>query len=349
MAIDSQRLDALVGQLVGDYGATISSALVVIGDRLGLYETLASGERTPAELAAQTATSERFAADWLVNQAASGYVTHDPERGTFRLSPEQALLFADPNGPLSAAGGFQVITAAVRSLDRVEAELRNGGRVPWGEHHPDLFEGTRRFFEPGYVQNLVSAWLPALDGVVEKLQAGAAVADVGCGFGASTLLMARAFPTSTFTGFDNHPPSIEAARASALAQGVPENVRFDVADASSYPGTYDLVAFFDCFHDMGHLDEVARHVADALNPGGSLMLVEPMAGRTTADNLNPVGRIYAGASVLICSPNAMALGGPAIGTIATDDAIGSILLRNGFSQFRRATETPFNRVFEARR
>jgi len=347
-AIDEERLNALIGQLLGDYGATISSALVLLGDRLGLYEQLAKGSLTADQLARSAGTTERFAADWLVNQAASGYVTHDPASGSFSLSAEQALLFADPNAPVSAPGGFQVLTAAVRSVDRIEAAVRAGEGVPWGAHHEDLFEGTRRFFEPGYVASLVSEWLPALDGVTAKLEAGADVADIGCGFGASTILMANAFPASRFVGYDFHGPSVDAARSATSTRARHGNVTFEVADGRTYPGSFDLIAFFDCFHDMGRLDEVARHAASALRPGGSVMLVEPMAGASPAENLNPVGRIFSGASVLICSPNATADGGPPLGTIATDEEIGRILLANGFGSFRRAMETPFNRIFEAR-
>lgn len=346
--IDEAQLNGLIGQLLGDYGATISSALVLLGDRLGLYGELAKRAMTPAELAGAVGASERFATDWLVNQAASGYVTHDAATGRYGLTPEQALLFSDPNAPVSAPGGFQLLTAAVRSVDRIEAALRAGHGVPWGEHHADLFEGTRRFFEPGYIASLVSEWLPALDGVTAKLEAGALVADVGCGYGASTILMANAFPASSFIGFDNHPPSVEAARAAAAQRATARNVSFEVFDGRSYPGSFDLIAFFDCFHDMGRLDEVARHATRALQPDGTVMLVEPMAGASAAENLNPVGRIFSAASVLICSPNATADGGPALGTVATDDEIGAVLLANGFRTFRRATETPFSRVFEAR-
>ncbi len=352
--IDQARIEAFMGRVVGDFGSVMSAALVVIGDKLGLYKAMAgAGPLTPAELARRTTTSERYVRDWLVNQAASGYVDYDPTTGQYTLPDEHALALADEDSPAFVAGGFQNLTAIIKAEPRIAEAFRTGGGLPWGEHDPGVFVGTERFFRPGYAANLVAHWIPALDGVEAKLAAGATVADVGCGHGASTIILARAYPRSRFFGFDNHAPSIARARQAAAEGGVAERVVFEVADATDYPGgDYDLIAFFDCFHDLGDPVGAARHAHAALAPDGALLLVEPMAGERVEDNLNPVGRIFSAASVLICTPNALASGASAdtaLGTIATEERLRAALAVGGFRRFRRATATPFNRVFEVRK
>ena len=352
--IDQAKLEAFMGRVVGDFGSTISSALVVIGDRLGLYKAMAgAGPLTPVQLAERTGTSERYVRDWLVNQAASDYVDYDPATGRYALPDEHALALADEQSPAFVAGGFQNLTSIIKAEPRIAEAFRSGGGMLWGEHDHGVFEGTERFFRPGYVANLVEQWIPALDGVAEKLTAGATVADVGCGHGASTIIFAQAFPNSRFFGFDNHAPSIARARQAAAEAGVAERALFAVADATDYPGgDYDLIAYFDCFHDLGDPVGAARHASETLAPDGTLLVVEPMAGERVEDNLNPVGRIFSAASVLICTPNALASGADAataLGTLATDQQLRAALAAGGFSHFRRATETPFNRVFEVRR
>jgi SAM-dependent methyltransferase len=352
--IDQAKLEAFMGRVVGDFGSVMSSALVVIGDKLGLYKAMAgAGPLTPAELALRTITSERYVRDWLVNQAASGYVDYDPENGSYTLPDEHALALADENSPAFVAGGFQNLTAIIKAETRIARAFRTGGGLLWGEHDPGVFEGTERFFRPLYTANLVARWIPALDGVEARLAAGATVADVGCGHGASTIILAQAYPRSRFFGFDNHAPSIVRARQAAAEAGVDERVVFAVAEAGDYPGgDFDLIAFFDCFHDLGDPVGAARHAHAALAPDGALLVVEPMAGECVEDNLNPVGRIFSAASVLICTPNALASGASAdtaLGTIATEESLRAALAAGGFSRFRRATSTPFNRVFEVRK
>jgi SAM-dependent methyltransferase len=350
-AIDEERINAFVGKAVGEFGVIASAALVVIGDRLGLYRGLAEGgPQTPAELAARTGTTERYIREWLLNQAASGNVDYNPESGRYTLPPEHVLTLVDESSPAFMVGGYQVMTAAVRAVDRITEAFRHGGGMAWGDQHPDLFQGTERFFRPGYEANLVSSWIPALEGVHEKLQRGATVADIGTGHGASTIVMAKAYPNSRFVGFDSHGPSIDAARAAARAAGLGDRVTFEVASSTSFPGSgYDLVAYFDSLHDMGDPAGAAAAAHRALADGGSVLLVEPMAGRTPDENLNPVGRVFSAASVLICTPNALAEGNQALGTLATDEQLEAVFRGAGFRSFRRATETPFNRVFEARK
>lgn len=348
--IDETKLQAFVEKAVGEFGVAMSAALVSLGDRLGFFKAMAhAGPLSPKDLATKTGTSERLVREWLVNQAASGNLEYDASSGRFTLPQEHALALADDASPYFVAGGYQIVTALVKAEERIAASFRNGGGMFWGEHDDGLFEGTERFFRPNYVANLVSSWIPALDGVEEKLKAGAIVADVGCGHGASTILMARAFPKSRFFGFDNHAPSIGHARRSADEAGLFTQVTFEVAPAASFPGhRYDLITFFDCLHDMGDPLGALRHAHEALAPDGTVMLVEPQAGENVEENLNPVGRVFSGASVLCCAPNAIASGNIVLGTIATEGDFRKLATAAGFHRFRRAAQTPFNHVFELR-
>ena len=348
---DEGKLEAFLGKVVGDFGAALSSSLAYLGVRLGLYEAMAgAGPLTPGELAAQTGTAERYVREWLVNQAAGGYVEYDPATGRFTLPPEHAVALTDAASPFYVGGGFYVVKAMAAATPRIAEAFQNGGGMLWGDHDPDLFVGTERFFRPGYTAHLVAEWIPALTGIEAKLQAGARVADVGCGRGASTVIMARAYPNSHFFGFDTHAPSIEGARQAAAEAGVSDRATFEVADASSFPGEgYDLIAFFDCLHDMGDPAGAARRAFEALDADGSVRLVEPMAGNVWEENFNPIGRTFSAASTLCCTANSLALGGPALGAVATEEALRDTVLSGGFTSFRRATETPFNRVFEARK
>jgi SAM-dependent methyltransferase len=350
MAIDQAKLDEFLGRFVADLGAAFHAPAVVAGDKLGLYKALAAaGPSTPAELAAGTATSERYVTEWLAGQAAGGYVTYDPASDRYLLTEEHAFALADETSPAFVPGAFQVATSTAKDEPRVTEAFRTGGGVGWGEHHADLWQGTERFFRPGYAANLVDAWIPALDGVGDKLAAGARVADVGCGHGASTILLAQAFPRSTFIGYDDHAPSIEWARKAAADAGVSDRVRFEVAPADAYPGDgYDLVAVFDALHDMGDPLAAAAHVRRSLADDGTFLLVEPAAGERVGDNLNPVGRVFYSASLFICVPHARSQGGPGLGSQVPEATWRELLAEAGFSRVRRATETPFNRVFEAR-
>jgi SAM-dependent methyltransferase len=350
-AIDEQRMNEFLGKVVGDFGASLSSSLAYIGQKLGLYKALAeAGPLTPAELAQRTSTNERYIREWLINQAAGGYAVYDPESGRYSLTPEQATALTEEQSPFYVGGGFFVVKAMTQAVERIEDHFKNGGGMLWGEHHPDLFIGTERFFRPGYATHLVLSWIPSLDGVAEKLKAGGKVADVGCGHGASTIIMAQAYPNSRFWGFDNHEASIKRATESAQKAGVSDRVTFQVSDASSIPdGPYDLVCFFDCLHDMGDPVGASRRAAAVLADDGAAMIVEPMAGNKVEENFNPIGRTFAGASTLCCTSNSMALNGPALGAVANDDSIRDTVIAGGFNEFRRATETPFNRVFVARK
>jgi 2-polyprenyl-3-methyl-5-hydroxy-6-metoxy-1,4-benzoquinol methylase len=348
MQVDEQRLNAFLGKAVGDLGAAISAVLVSIGDELGFYKALKAGPLTAAELAKKTGTNERYVREWLANQASGGYVEYDGATERFSLSPEQALCLADPNGPADLPGAYSLVRAFNHARDRALENFRSGNGMEWGEHHPCLFHGTERFFRASYNANLLNGWLPSLDGVVDKLKAGARVADVGCGHGASTILMAQAFPKSTFVGVDYHPASIETARQRAREAGV-GNAQFEVADAASYSGTYDVIAFFDCVHDMADPAGAAKHARASLKPDGHAMLVEPFANDRLEDNLNPIGRVYYGASTLVCVPVSLAKNGPALGAQAGETRLReTFVTHGGFSRFRRATETPFNIVLEAR-
>lgn len=348
MAINEQRLNQFLGHAVEDLGAAISATLMLVGDQLGLYKALAKQPLNVADLAAQTLTHERYVREWLGNQAAGGYVQYDPSSDTYSLSPEQALCLADPDGPVDLPGAYAIVEATFHALERTKENFRSGKGMEWGEHHACLFHGTERFFRAGYNANLLAHWLPALEGVVERLEAGGKAADVGCGHGASTTLMAKAFPRSLFVGYDYHAPSIETARRRAAEAGV-GNVQFEVADASGYAERdFDLIMFFDCLHDMADPVGAARHAHRALKSGGTCMLVEPFAGDSIADNLNPVGRVYYGASAQICVPVSLARKGPALGAQAGEARLRQVMTEAGFSLFRRASETPFNLVLEAR-
>ncbi|MET0647820.1 MAG: class I SAM-dependent methyltransferase [Pyrinomonadaceae bacterium] len=349
--INQEKLEAFLGKVVTDFGAALSSSLVYIGQKLGLYKALAeAGASTPAELAGRTGTQERYVREWLVNQAAGGYVEYDPAGGKFALSPEQAAALADEESPAFVGGGFYLIKAMTNAVPRIEEAFRQGGGILWGDHDPDLFVGVERFFRPGYRAHLTGDWIPALTGIDEKLKAGGRVADVGCGHGASTIIMAQAYPASRFTGFDNHAPSIEHARRAAEEAGVADRATFEVASADAIPeGPYDLVCFFDCLHDMGDPAGAAQRAAEVLAEGGSALIVEPMAGNSVEENINIVGRTFSAASTLCCTSNSLALGGPALGAVATEDALREVVTGAGFKEFRRATQTPFNRVFEARK
>jgi SAM-dependent methyltransferase len=345
LALDEAKLNTFFGQVIGDWGGALGTAMVVLGDKLGLYEALQARPLSVDEVATRTDTHPRYVREWLLNQAAAGYVVYDPATARYSLPPEHAVVLAQ------AVGGFQTMMALVRAEPRIASAFRTGEGMLWGEHDSGLFEGTERFFRPGYEQNLVQSWIPALDGIQVRLETGAVVADVGCGHGASTIILAQAFPRSRFVGFDNHAPSIARARQAAQAADVGDRVSFDVAAADGYPradGAYDLIAFFDCLHDMGNPVGALRHAAGALATDGAILLVEPMAGEHVEDNFNPVGRVYSGASVLTCTPNALASGGQALGTLATEAQLRAIAAEAGLSHFRRAAETPFNRVFEAK-
>ncbi len=349
--IDNAKMEAFLGRFVNDCGATLSTVLAHMGDKLGLYRALSKyGEMNSKELAEKTDTTERYVREWLINQTASGYIDYNSESGKYSLPLEHAIALTDEDSPFFVSGGFQVITAATKAEERITEVFKKGGGMLWGEHHHHLFEGTERFFKPGYIGNLVPNWLPAIDGVIEKLNKGAKVADIGCGHGVSTIIMAKEFPNSHFFGFDNHEPSIIRARKIAEKEKL-LNVTFETAGATDFPGSgYDLIAYFDCLHDMGNPANAVKHASKVIAKDGSIMMVEPMAGKTVEGNFNPVGRIYSGASVLICTPNAVASGdiNNALGTVASDDKLADVFMQGGFSRFRRATETPFNRIFEAK-
>jgi ubiquinone/menaquinone biosynthesis C-methylase UbiE len=349
--IDMEKLMGFVFQAVEEVGATLNTALVVMGDRLGLYRALAgAGPLTPAELAKRTGTAERYVREWLNAQAAGAYVTYDPDSGRYTLPTEHAIALTDESSPAYLPGFFQTALGSVLDSPRITEAAKTSKGVGWHEHNQDVFDGVERFFRAGYNAHLVAEWLPALDTVVGKLQRGATVADVGCGHGASTILMAQAFPASTFVGSDYHEGSITTARQRAAEAGVSDRVRFEVAPASSYSGTgYDLVTMFDCLHDMGDPVGAARHVRRSLAADGTWMIVEPIAGDRVEDNINPVGRAYYGFSTLLCTPASLSQEvGLALGAQAGETRIRDVVTQAGLTRFRRASETPFNAVFEAR-
>jgi len=350
-AIDEAKLQAFMGKALGDMGAIISAPLMVIGEKLGLYRAMAgAGPLTSQEVADRAGAGERYVREWLANQAAGGYVTYDPDTDRFTLPDEQALALADEDSPFYILGVFESIASLYADEDKILEAFRTGDGLGWHEHDHRLFRGTERFFRPGYRANLVASWLPALDGVVAKLERGAKVADVGCGHGASTVIMAEAFPNSEFYGFDYHAPSIKHAREAAEEAGVADRIRFKVASAKDYPGHgYDLVCVFDCLHDMGDPVGASAHVLDSLDEDGTWMIVEPNAGDRLQDNLNPVGRVFYGASTVICTPASLAQEvGLALGAQAGEARLRGVVTDGGFTRFRRATETPFNLILEAR-
>ena len=351
MAINQDKLNEFLGKFVADFGATFNAGMVVIGDKLGLYKALAVKPMNSTELALATGTDERYVREWLSSQAAGGYVRYSPLTRAFSLSEEQAFALADESSPAYLPGAFELALAALKAVPKITDAFRTGAGVGWHEHDPGLFSGTEKFFRPGYVANLTTAWIPALNGVEAKLKAGAKVADVGCGHGASTLIMAQAYPNSTFIGYDYHAPSIEHARKAAKAVGLNGGrVSFEQSTATEFPGSdYDFVAVFDCLHDMGDPVGASRHVREALKPAGTWMIVEPYANDKLEDNLNPIGRIFYSASTLICTPASRAQAGcMCLGAQAGESSLRAVVRQGGFTHFRRATETPFNLVFEAR-
>jgi len=350
MAIDEGKLMEFLHKFVGDLGATMAAGNVLVGDRLGLYRALAERPMLPHELAERTGTATRYVDEWLRGQAAGGYVEYDPQTKTYSLTPEQAFALTDPDGAVFAPGAFELALGALRAQDKVTEAFRSGAGVGWHEHDEEVFSGCERFFRPGYAANLVASWLPALDGVEAKLNAGARVADVGCGHGASTTLMARAYPRASFTGSDYHEESITQARKRAADAGLAGQVTFDVASAQTFDGgPYDLVTTFDCLHDMGDPVGAARHIREMLAPDGTWMVVEPYAGNCVTDNLNPVGRVYYSFSTFLCVPNALSQdGGYSLGAQAGEESMRRLAVDAGYARFRRAAETPFNIVYEVR-
>ncbi|BEP16301.1 class I SAM-dependent methyltransferase [Acidothermaceae bacterium B102] len=350
MAIDEAALNTMLNQFVTDLGATIAAGGVVLGDRLGLYKALAEQPATADELAGRTGTTPRYVTEWLRGQAAGGYVTYDAATDSYSMSEEQAFVLANPDGVVFAPGAFQLAIGSLHALPEIQRAFTTGEGLGWHTHDEDVFEGTERFFRPGYIGNLVPAWIPSLDGVEAKLTAGARVADVGCGHGASTILLAQTYPHSTFTGFDYHAGSIDEARKRASEAGVADRVSFEVASAQTFPGAgYDLVATFDCLHDMGDPVGAARHIRESLAADGTWLIVEPAAADTVSGNLNPVGRIYYNFSQFLCVPNGLSQpGGYALGAQAGEAAIRGVVTDGGFTRFRRSAETPFNFVYEGR-
>jgi SAM-dependent methyltransferase len=350
-AIDQHKLMAFIGQVVGELGATVNAGLIVIGDRLGLYRALAgAGPTTAAELADRTGTTERYVREWLNAQAAGGYVEYDAITDRYTLSDEKAMALADESSPAFVGGAFQLALATLKATPEIEDAFKSGAGYGWHEHDEGVHIGCERFFRPGYNANLVSSWLPALEGVTEKLRVGAIVADVGCGLGASTRLMAQAFPRSAFTGFDYHEGSIELARQETVEAGLDGSVRFEAASAAAFPGKgYDLVTMFDCLHDMGDPIGAARHVREALAPDGTWMIVEPLAGDTVQDNLNPLGRAYYAFSNFLCTPSSLSQEvGLALGAQAGEARIRDVVKAAGFTRFRRAADSLMNAVYEVR-
>jgi 2-polyprenyl-3-methyl-5-hydroxy-6-metoxy-1,4-benzoquinol methylase len=349
-AIDMNELNAFLGQFVTDLGAAVHSGMVIIGEKLGLYKALVGEALTSAQLAARTKTDERYVREWLSSQAAGGYVTYDEKTDTFTLNQVQALTLATEDSPAYLPGAFELALGSLAAVPRITESFRTGAGMGWHEHVDGVFHGCEKFFRHGYAANLVSTWIPALSGMQDRLEAGARVADVGCGKGASTILMAKAFPKSKFFGFDYHDKSIEAARESAKRNGVADRVTFEVASAKNFPGKdYDLVAVFDCLHDMGDPVGAASHVRQSVARDGVWMIVEPFANDQLKDNLNPVGRVYYSFSTLLCTPCSRSQEvGLCLGAQAGEARIRDVVTSAGFNRFRRAAETPFNIVFEAR-
>jgi SAM-dependent methyltransferase len=352
MVVDEAKLHELLGKAVNEWGAAEGALLTFAGDRLGLFKAMAgAGSLTPEELAKKTGTQPRIIKEWLAAQAAGGFVTYNSASGTYTLPEEQAFALTDENSPAYIAGFYQTLVSLFKDQEKIIDAFQTGKGLGWGDHHHYLFEGTERFFKPNYVANLITSWIPALEGVEDRLRrgGGAKVADVGCGHGVSTILMAKAYPNSKVIGFDYHKPSIEWARKQAEKEGL-KNIAFEVAGATDYPGDdYDLVAFFDSFHDMGDPAGAAKHVLQTLKKkDGTWMLVEPFANDRLEDNLNPLGRVFYAASTMICVPASLNENGPALGAQAGEERIREVVTSAGFSKFRRAAETPFNLVFEGR-
>jgi len=349
-ALDMDKLNAFIGRFVTDLGAAVHTGMVVIGEKLGLYKALAEGPMSSSELAARTQTDERYLREWLSSQAAGGYITYDEKTHQFSLSQEQIFTLANEDSPAYLPGAFELALGSLAAVPRIAESFRTGAGMGWHEHVDGVFHGCEKFFRPGYAANLVSSWIPSLHDVKQKLEAGARVADVGCGKGASTMLMAKAFPKSQFFGFDYHDKSIEAAREIARRDGIADRVTFEVSKAKDFPGRdYDFVAVFDCLHDMGDPVGAARHVRQSLAKDGTWMIVEPFANDQLKDNLNPVGRVYYSFSTLLCTPCSRSQEvGLCLGAQAGENRIGEVVNSAGFSRFRRATETPFNIVYEAR-
>jgi 2-polyprenyl-3-methyl-5-hydroxy-6-metoxy-1,4-benzoquinol methylase len=350
--IDEQKLHEFMIKAVGDIASTMSAMLVIIGDRLGLYKAMAEFEYpiTSEELAQKTSTNERYIREWLANQAAGGYITYNAANEKYTLPSEQAMALADENSPVYVHGAYQSIKSFFKDEEKFIEVFKTGKGLRWGEHNHDLFEGTARFFKPNYVGNLVSSWIPSLDGIEEKLKQGAKVADIGCGYGISTILMAKAYSNSKFYGFDNHNPSIEQAKEQSRKEGITSNLEFSSVSASdeSIGNDYDLITFFDCLHDMGDPIGAMKFAKQSLKPDGTCMIIEPMANDKVEDNLNLVGRIYYAASTVVCVPNSLADNGPALGAQAGEKKIKEISEAAGFTQFRRATQTPFNIIYEVK-
>jgi SAM-dependent methyltransferase len=349
-ALDMNKLNAFIGQFVTDLGAAVHAGMVVIGEKLGLYKALACGPMTPGQLASETQTDERYVREWLASQAAGGYVTYDEKTAQFRLTQEQVFALATEDSPAYLPGAFELALGSLTAVPRIVESFRTGAGMGWHEHADGVFHGCEKFFRPGYAANLVNTWIPALHEVKVKLETGARVADIGCGKGASTLLMAKAFPNSRFFGFDYHDKSIEAARESAKSNGMADRVIFEVAKAKEFPGrNYDFVAVFDCLHDMGDPIGAAAHIRQSLAKEGTWMIVEPFANDNLKDNLNPVGRVYYSFSTLLCTPCSRSQEvGLCLGAQAGEARIRDVVTSAGFNRFRRATETPFNIVYEAR-
>ncbi|MDQ3852177.1 MAG: methyltransferase domain-containing protein [Thermoproteota archaeon] len=351
MAVDEAKLNEFIEKAVSEWGAAYGVLLTFLGDRLGLFKAMAgAGALTPEELAKKTNTHPRMIREWLIAQAAGGFVTYNPAAGTYILPDEQAFALTNENSPAYIAGEYQIIMGLFKDEEKIIQAFQTGKGLGWGDHHHYLYEGTERLFKSGYAANLTTSWIPSLEGVEEKLRRGGAkVADVGCGHGASTILMAKAYPNAQIIGFDYHRPSIEWARKQAEKEGL-KNIAFEVAGATDYPGDdYDLVTFFDCFHDMGNPSGAAKHVLQTLKKkNGTWMLVEPFANDKPEDNFNPLGRAFYSGSTVACVPASLNENGPALGAQAGEEKIRAIVTSAGFSKFRRATQTPFNLVFEAR-
>jgi SAM-dependent methyltransferase len=351
MVVNEKKLNEFIGKAVSEWGAAYGALLTFVGDRLGLFKAMAgAGALTPEELAKKTETHPRIIKEWLAAQTAGGFIIYNPSAGKYTLPQEQAFALTDENSPAYIAGFYQALAGLFLDQEKIIEAFRTGKGLGWGDHHHYLFEGTERFYKPGYIANLIASWIPSLEGVEDKLRRGGTkVADVGCGYGVSAILMAKAYPNSILLGFDYHKPSIEWARKQAEKEGL-KNISFEVAGATDYPGDdYELVTFFDCFHDMGNPTGAAKHVLESLRKkDGTWMLVEPFANDRLEDNLNPVGRVFYSGSTMVCVPASLNENGPALGAQAGEERIREIITSAGFSKFRRATQTPFNLVFEAR-